>query len=149
MTKAKPNKSMEGHPKDCDGDIHYGQNGTWKCWKCGMIGGGFNDAPQPTNKSIEDVVEEFKELGVMVGEEDQEPIEDFLQGKYLYDAKGNEWELTAWLTDKLTSLVQKAKEEERERIKEMIEELPDEISFEKMAQKMKEIHKSLSNTPKT
>ena len=39
------------HPKECKGDIHHGQNGTWKCWECGMIGGGFNDAPQP-NKSI-------------------------------------------------------------------------------------------------
>jgi len=36
----------KGHPKECDGDFHDGQNGTWKCWKCGMIGGGFNDVPQ-------------------------------------------------------------------------------------------------------
>jgi hypothetical protein len=56
MTQNKSTEDVKkGHPKECPGDFHYGQNGTWKCWKCGMIGGGFNDVPQP-NKSIEDVV---------------------------------------------------------------------------------------------
>ena len=50
------NKSIErkGNPKECEGRFHDGMNGTWKCWECGMIGGGFNDAP-PTNKSIKEI----------------------------------------------------------------------------------------------
>lgn len=88
-----------GHPKECKGRFHDGQNGTWKCFECGMIGGGFNDISQP-NKSIEDVVAEFREK--------------------------LKWKMTLELAEQyekfLIKKLQQSKEEERERIEKIIKD---------------------------
>ncbi len=122
-------EERKGHPKECKGDFHDGQNGTWKCWECGMIGGGFNNAPEqnkPTltclnmhcpertggkcnadeNKSIEDVVEEFKE--------------NFPTGEQVIKKSGESWDFTDYFDEKLTSLVQQSKEEVKKNIREII-----------------------------
>ena len=98
------NKSIErkGHPKECEGRFHDGQNGTWKCWECGTIGGGFNDVPQQQNKSIEDFKNNYPSgLWVECGIDKLEYVD-------VWDK----------VISEVTSLVQQSKEEERERIVE-------------------------------
>ena len=103
------NKSIvrKGHPKECEGNFHDGMNGIWKCWKCGMIGGGFNDIPQQ-NKSKEVLKKEgmIDFLKNILPYWESDDLDDYMYIVHHYDLER--------VATKLLSLVQQSKEEGRQ-----------------------------------